>query len=238
MIYIGQHNNRAAIVSRYMQEHGLKKAVLFGDLIELEEVELMHVPYKECIKYSYYYKYLEFTYKQTLFVWNNCLKTQKQNSLEYNCIRHAAEQTQHHIIFETMPLIESSEDFMILYTLQEPNPFVKVGFSEVERLENVDFSGWECPVISAHRIEATEEQKAKYAQVKEAAISAVKRDPNIIPRRCLKYAESLVKGDYDSKAALLPRDMRVAVSDLPVDGYYFARLINIQQEISHVQSKI
>lgn len=238
MIYIGQHNNREQIIARYMQENGLHKVVLFGDPLEVAGAELMHVPYKECIKYSYYYKYLEFTDKQTLFVWNDCLKTQKRNCLEYNCIRHCAEQTSHHLIFNTMPLIEFREDFMILYTLQEPNPFVKVAFSDLERLENVDFSGWKCPHVIATPYEATEEQKAKYEQVKAAAIAAVKRDPNIIPRRCLKYAESLVKGDYDSKAVFLPRDMRVTVSDLPVDGYFFEKLINIQQEIVHVKSKI
>lgn len=240
MIYIGQNTDREGLIAQYMKEHELNKIVIFSSnpIDAPADVESMFVPYKECIKYIYYYKYLAFCDKNTLFVWNDCLSTKTQNCLEYNCIRHCAEQTSHRLIFNTMPLIDDCEDFMILYTLQEPNPFVKIKFDDVERFENVDFSGLKTPTISVSRHEATEEQEARYEKIKNDAIKSVKRDPNIIPRRCLKYAESLPKGDFDTKAVLLPRDMKVSHSGLPVDDYYFERLVNIQQAISHVKSKI
>lgn len=240
MIYIGQNTDREGLIAQYMKEHELNKVVIFSSkpINAPAEVESMFVPYKECIEYIYYYKYLAFCDKNTLFVWNDCLSTKTQNCLEYNCIRHCAEQTSHHLIFNALPLIDDKEDFMILYTLQEPNPFVKFKCEDVERFENLDFSGFVMPNIIVHKYESTEKQREKYEKIKEDAIRAVRRDPNIIPRRCLKYSESLVQGNYDSKKEFLPRDMNVTDSGLPVDCFFLRKLINIQQDIRYVQSKI
>lgn len=184
MIYIGQYNDRAGIIRAYAEAHGLQKVVLFGDMLEgLAGLNINAVPYNKVIKYEYYYKYLAFTDKQTLFVWNDCMLTKKRNCLEYNCIRHCAEQTPHRLIFNTMPLIDSCEDFMILYTMLEPNPFVKVAFSNVDKFANVDMEGFKMPVITVAKHQATKEQWAQYQRLKDKTIAAVKRDPNIIPRR-------------------------------------------------------
>lgn len=238
MIYIGQNNDRVALVTQYMQKHGLKKAVVFGDYLELSsDLNIMHVPFNCIIKYAYYYKYLAFAHHDTVVIWNDCLRRTFQGALEYNCIRHCAKQTTHRLIFETMPIISSREDFMILYTMLEPSPFVKVKFSEVGNFSNVDKSGFVMPKIIVHSFTVTKPQLEKYQKVKADAIAAVNCDPNIIPRRCLKYAESLRKG-MDSKASLLPRDMNISVSDLPVDAYYYEQLNHMMEELNYVTSKI
>ena len=238
MIYIGQNNDRAGIIRAYAEAHGLQKVVLFGDMMEgLQGLNINAVPYNKVIEYAYYYKYLAFTDKQTLFVWNDCLRKRDQRALEYNCIRHCAEQTKHRLIFNTLPIIETREDFMILYTLLEPNTFVRLAFSDVDSFKNVDIAGFHLPLITIDKRDATNEQWAKYQRLKDEAISAVKRDPNIIPRRLLKYAETIAKSK-DSKVAMLPHDMTVTDTGLPVDAYYIARLQKIQKENAYVASKV
>lgn len=197
----------------------------------------MFINWKNIILYSFYYKYLAFTDNSTLFVWNDCMKTTKQNCLEYNCVRHCAEQTHHHIIFNTLPLRDSKEDFMILYTLSEPNPFIKLKTDDVQKFQNVDFRWFKIPEVKIVRYEANEKQREKYEYIKQKAIDSVKRDPNIIPRRCLKYAESL-HPEYDSKAELKSIDMTVSDSGLKVDAWYIKRLMNIIQDIRYVKSKV
>ena len=54
----------------------------------------------------------------------------------------------------------------------------------------------------------------------------------------LKFAEGLAKGDFDTKAELLSRDMRVSVSDLKVDGFFFERLRTIEKDIENVKDKV
>ena len=238
MIFIGQGNDRKAIVSDYARSHGIGKICVFGDELELSGFEVFHTSYGDSIMYSHYYKYLEFTQNDTLFVWNDCLKTTRQSELAYNCIRHCAEQTSHRLVFNEMPLISSREDFMILYTLLEPNPFVRAKFDDFEAFHNVDFGGFRMPAITPFEFVATDAQKERYQALKEATIKAVRRDANIIPRRLLKFAEGLARGDFDTKAELMSRDMRVSVSDLKVDRFFLERLMTIEKDIENVKDKV
>ena len=56
MIFIGQGNDRKAIVSDYARSHGIRKICVFGDELELSGFEVFHTSYGDSIMYSHYYK--------------------------------------------------------------------------------------------------------------------------------------------------------------------------------------
>lgn len=240
-IYIGECD-KAAVIAAYLSANGLKKVAVVGDPLELPAgVTENRVSYQDSIMYKYFYKMLQFVGTDTLFVWNDAYVSRNRYMLNYNCIRRYAQQTPHRLIFQRLPIREKAEDFMTLWDMIQPNPFLKEAYADIDHFTDVDFSGFALPEITVEQVEVTPDQVAKYQAVKAAAIEAVKKDPAIIPRRCLKFAETLacrVKGRvYDSKAEIKPV-MLVSLTPLPVDKYFLEKLKNTQKEIENVIQKI
>lgn len=177
-----------------------------------------NITYKDGIQYKYYYKWLQELNPSSLLVVNNCLKSTVRGCLEYNCIRHYCKQAGNVLVFNDLPLINAKEDFYILYDFIQPNPWNKEEYSA--------FAGVECDYnfnLQVKRITTTDAQKAKYEELKRKTAAEVKKDPYIIPRRLLKYAESLKPAGFDSLSEF-KENMRVCVSDLKVDEYFFNEL--------------
>lgn len=77
--------------------------------------DLEWIEYANIIEYRYYYRLLQEIDRDTLVVVNECLRTQNRYDLTYNCIRKFLFQTQHRIIFQHLPLIDTFDDFMVLF---------------------------------------------------------------------------------------------------------------------------
>lgn len=227
-IFIGNYNKIDIIKST-----NAKKIYVVGDCIPNIDAET--ITFKESIMYKYYFRWLSELNKDCVLVLNNILRKVQRTCLEYNCIRYYAKQAGSVIVFSDFPLIQSKDDFMILYDMIQPDPFWKRHYEEVNIFENVSMN---C-IVNVNKTDVILSEKIVqgYEEAKEAAINAVKKDADIIPRRLLKYAEKAKKGNFD-KLTDLKSEMNVCVSQLKVDLYFYNELLRKVDEINGIYKKL
>lgn len=227
-IYIGDYD-KASLIDK------TKKIYIVGDKIDGIEAET--ISFKESIMYKYYFRWLSEINDDCALILNNILKKQQRNALEYNCIRYYARQAGTVTVFNDFPLIDSKNDFMILYDMIQPDPFWKREYDDIERFENVHFN----LQIAIHKTDVMLPEKcvSEYEKLKSDCIESVKRDADIIPRRLLRFSEKHKSkyGVFDSLADL-KQEMNVAVSQLKVDKYFYSELERKVGEINGIGEKL
>lgn len=213
-----------------------KKIYVVGEEIPSINAEET-IAFKDAILYKYYYKWLSELNNDCCLILNNVLKKRQRNCLEYNCIRYYCKQAGEVIVFSDFPIIESQDDFLILYDMIQTDPFRKEKFENIDTFENVFFN----LNISVIKTDITLEEKLvkKYKELKEKTIKEVKKDPDIIPRRLLKFSEKCNSryGEFD-KLTELKTKMNVGVNQLKVDQYFYSELIRKVEEINGIREKI
>jgi len=186
MIYIGvEDRDKSHIIQEYVESNGIKKTIilspkkLFFDHQSSAEV----VEWDEIIMYRFFYRLLQEIGSDTLVVVNEILRTQKRTDLTYNCIRHYLNQTPHKIIFQRFPLIDTIEDFMILFDFETNSRWKHEKF-DIDLLEEVDITVLSAN-ISIKTIEtiATPALVDKYQAKKKQLFEGLgNKDPHTIPR--------------------------------------------------------
>ena len=126
---------------------------------------------------------------------------------------------------------------MILYDMIQKNPFWREDYENIDRFENVECNA--SLEIIRHDITLGEKFVRQYEELKEKTILEVKKDPDIIPRRLLKFSEKCKTkfGSFDDMTKLKPV-MNVGVSQLKVDEYYYRELKRKEVELNAVREKI
>lgn len=239
MIHIG-HVFKEKIIADKIEECGAEKLVILGDPIpDLPIADC--VSFNDSIQYVHYYRLLQKIDAKTLVVWNHFFRTTNRYALNYNCARRYFQQTPNRLIFEPLPLREHKEDFMILWDMAQPNPFLKMPYESVEKFSGVHFDKCCKPYFAVEFVYLPESSLAKYAKLKAATIAAVKKDPDIIPRRLLKFSEAenerITGRKFDSKAELKPYKMHISVNQTGVDEYYLKRLSEKNSDIEEIINK-
>jgi hypothetical protein len=102
--------------------------------------------------------------------------------------------------------------------------------------ENVEVGKVEYSVKKTD-ITVSDECVNAYEAEKESVIQQVKKDPDIIPRRLLKFSESNKPKGYDRLDKIKPV-MNVAVSNLKIDQYYYNELMKFGEELENVLQRI
>lgn len=212
-----------------------KKIYLIGD--DIDGIKSERISFADSIMYKYFYKFLAEINQDSVVVLNNILKRKNRSALEYNCIRQYCQQAGEVITFQDYPIIDSREDFMILYDMIQKNPFWREDYENIDRFENVECNA--SLEIIRHDIVLNDKFIRQYEELKEKTISEVKKDPDIIPRRLLKFSEKCKAkyGDFDDMRKLKPV-MNVGVSQLKVDEYYYRELKKKEVELYAVREKI
>lgn len=212
-----------------------KKIYLIGD--DIDGIKSERISFADSIMYKYFYKFLAEINQDSIVVLNNILKRKNRSALEYNCIRQYCQQAGEVIAFQDYPIIDSREDFMILYDMIQKNPFWREDYENIDRFENVECNA--SLEIIRHDIVLNDKFIRQYEELKEKTISEVKKDPDIIPRRLLKFSEKCKAkyGDFDDMRKLKPV-MNVGVSQLKVDEYYYRELKKKEVELYAVREKI
>ncbi len=236
MIYLGDHN-QSEIVHEYITLNDIKNIYIIGD--EIPNLNCYHVPYKESIMYKHYFKLLKEISKDSLIILNNILKSKNRSCLEYNCIRHYCNCTNNILAFQYYPIIDNKEDFLILYDMIQVNKFWKLKYEDIDKFENV-VQGEINMSYEIKEIELSQLVVATYKELKEKTILEVKKDPDIIPRRLLKYSEKEIRRVSDFFDSLTERkpNLKLTKSQLPVDNYYFNQFLNFIKEVEDVRNKI
>lgn len=244
MIYIGfDAARKEARLAAYLKTHDCERHVWMvgADMAVPDGYEKHVISVKESIMYRSFYPYMNGIGKQSLLVLNEILYTSNPSTLEYNCIRHFAQQAGHRLVFQRFPLIKEKQDFMILWSMDQENPFLKERYNAIEVFRGVSFAADYLPKLKVTRTAMTGKQMEKYGVLKEKTIEAVRRDPEIIPRRLLKYSEECNEKNegrrFDSKSELLPR-MEIAVNQSKVDQWFYADLKRKMEEMEDVAGKV
>lgn len=117
MIYIGYETaDKQTIIRDYMAGHDLHKLVIISpESFPLPYAGADQVKFTDVIMYVTFYRLLQEIDSSTLVVINESLRLQNRYDLSYNCIRNFLNQTDHQLVFQRLPQIDTQEDFMILF---------------------------------------------------------------------------------------------------------------------------
>jgi len=178
---------KGARVISYVRANDIRKVVVlspfrFRPSFELP-CEVEHIEWTEIIKYKFFYRLLQEINNDTLLVVNECLRTQDRSDLTYNCIRHFLNQTKNQFVFQYLPIIDSIDDFMILFDFDSRSRWKREAFRNVFpreckiEINRVNVSWREV------RVETNAVTAATYAREKRRLVDNIGlRDPNVIPR--------------------------------------------------------
>lgn len=213
MICIGYDTNaKARTIAACCAQHGINKVVVFAPsrfsaaLHPQQEL----VTYTELILYRFFYRLLQEIDQHTLVVVDECLRTQNRNDLTYNCMRHLLHRSGHQVVFQYLPIINSREDFMVLFDFAtgsrwKRNHFDKSLLNETEiRVRPIAFhiEGLPVPTDRATR--------DKYAKEKARLFGTLgQKDPNTLPRNLyLLGGRAKMDAAMDAEASYVGRNKR------------------------------
>ncbi|MCO5190353.1 MAG: hypothetical protein M9918_19455 [Anaerolineae bacterium] len=144
------------------------------------------IEYKEVIMYRTFYRLLQEIDNNTLVVIDECLRTQNRYSLEYNCIRQYLNQAGHVIVFQYLPLIDTADDFMILFDFATRSRWKREKFNP-DLFDEVDICVRPIPIsFNAIPVPTSKRTKKRYQTQRDKLLREVSnstRDPHIIPRQ-------------------------------------------------------
>ena len=188
MIFIGMDDTaKAARVRAYCEGNAIRKVVVFSPKKFRPawpmDVDHEHVEWAEIIEYKFYYRLLQEIGKETLLVINECLRTQNRYELTYNCLRLFLQQTPHALIFQCLPIIDTFDDFAVLFDFETRSRWKRQRLdSALLREAQIKVSE---PGLSfvALPVETDERTRAAYAKEKRKLIDGIGlKDPHTIPR--------------------------------------------------------
>lgn len=186
MICIGHSTDeKLAAVAAYRAAHDIRRTFVIAPAqFPLAVPDADAVAYTDVIMYVTYYRLLQEIDTSTLLVIHECLRTQNRYDLTYNCIRNYLNQTSHQLVFQTLPQIDTHEDFMILFDFDTRSRWKRRPFDAALVRDQAQVQVCEMPV-SFGRIDvptgaATKERYEREREQRFAELGA--RDPNTIPR--------------------------------------------------------
>lgn len=185
MICLGL-DNRAKLerIERYRREHDIESVfVLSPERFAFEVPNADHLEYADIIMYRHFYRLLQEIGPRSLVVVNECLRTQSRYDLTYNCIRNFLNQTSHQIVFQHLPLIDTPEDFAILFDFDTRSRWKRERFDRLPLAEAQIEVEPATITFAAVEISAPAALRDAYATRKRSLIDGVGlKDPHTIPR--------------------------------------------------------
>jgi hypothetical protein len=188
MILLGLSDaEKSERIEAYCAANDIEKVFIFapakyrlpGPLSGLRE----DIEWAEIIQYKFYYRLLGEIGPRSLIVINECLRTQNRYDLTYNCLRNYLNQARHQLIFQHLPLIDTVEDFMILFDFDTRSQWKREKFAPA-LLAAAQIKALPVPVeFRAVPVATSEKLKADYEREKRKLIDCIGlKDPHTIPR--------------------------------------------------------
>lgn len=210
-----------AEIARYCAEHAIRKVFILSPAkyrrpcsIEAHE----HIEWAEIILYKFYYRLLQEIDGATLLVVNECLRTQNRHELTYNCMRLFLAQTPHRLVFQHLPIIDTWDDFAILFDFDTNSRWKreKIG---TELLHEATVRVARVP-LEIHAVPAVVDAKTKatYAKEKDALLAEVRsdpgKDPHNIPRNLYLVGGKAKLSHVEPARAYVGRNTRFRIQGL------------------------
>lgn len=186
MIHLGHtdHEKRQA-VEQYCAAHGIEHVVTISpEKFPFSISGADNVTYESTIMYVTFYRLLQEIHPGTLVVLSECLRTQNRYDLTYNCIRNFLNQTNHCLVFQQLPQIDTQEDFMILFDFVTGSRWKRRKWDIDLVLDNAQVQVRPLPLtfnrINVPTAASTQKKYQKEKARRFAALGA--RDPHTLPR--------------------------------------------------------
>lgn len=205
-------------ILRYCDIEGIKKVLILSPkkfIFNCGFPNCEFIEYSQIVEYKYFYRLLQEIDHQTLVIVNECLRTQNRYDLTYNCIRHFLNQAAHQIIFQYLPIIESMEDFMILFDFDTKSRWRREKFNR-DQLKNCKITTMEKNIsISKMVIPITKERESAYNKEKEMLVENIGlKDPHTIPRNLYLFTGKEKSLSIDKNAPYIGRNNRFRLPNL------------------------
>lgn len=204
-------------IGRYVAEHGITKTfVLSPERFALGPIDGAEpIEWAEIIQYKFFYRLLQEIDSRTLVVVNECLRTQNRNDLTYNCMRHFLNQTTHQLVFQYLPLIDTFDDFMILFDFDTRSRWKREKFRP-ELLAECSLEVHDVPIaIEPIAVEADAKTRAAYAKEKRRLVDGIGlKDPHTIPRNLLLMAGKAKVPHVDPTKRYVGRNNRFGLANM------------------------
>ena len=218
MIRLGlDGESKTKIVNEYIKKNGITNVFVLTDArvgkLQIENAEVIHWP--QIIKYKFFYRLLQEIGGSTLIVIDEILRTQDRNELTYNCIRHFLNQTNHQIIFNTFPLIDTIADFMILVDFDTRSKSKRLPFSK-ELLSGLDIAGVRSvPSFSMINVPVDSKTAKEYSKTKQKLIDEIGiKDPHTIPRNLYLVSGKAKLSAIESDKHYVGRNTRFKIPNM------------------------
>ena len=227
MIYLGLDNQeKDRRIADYCAAHGVEKVVILSPAkftLSCSFANSEVVEWAEIIEYKFFYRLIQEINSKTLVVVNECLRTQNRYDLTYNCIRHFLNQTSHQLIFQHLPIIDSIEDFMILFDFDTRSRWKREKFNAKPLGESRIEVAPVAVVFNTIPVEIDAKLKDAYRKEKERLLAHIGlKDPHTIPRNLylmsgkakLKHVESGGAGLFAERRHYVGRNNRFKIETL------------------------
>ncbi len=216
MIWIGlTAEEKLAEIARYSTANGIANTVVLSpDKFRLAIPNAESIEWSEIIQYKFFYRLLQEITPTTLVVVNECLRTQNRYDLTYNCLRHFLNQTTHQLIFQHFPIIDSIDDFMILFDFDTRSRWKREPLSPnilTESSRSIAPSR-----LKWSRIDIVTDQKTKqlYERERDKLFSGIGlKDPHTIPRTLHLLSGKIKRQFVDPSRYYLCRNARLGITN-------------------------
>ena len=214
---------KQAEIARYCAEHAIRKVVVFSPARFRPDftldVPLEHVEYAEIILYKFYYRLLREIDAGTLIVVNECLRTQNRNDLTYNCLRHYLQNTDHQLVLQYLPLIDTFADFAILFDFDTKSRWKRdaIDAAKIRAEARVQVEPVRV-VLEPVEVPVDAKVRAAYAKEKARLLDEVRgdvdKDPHLIPRNLLLVSGKAKVAHVDPARRYVGRNNRLKLDNL------------------------
>lgn len=186
MIYIGYADDeKCNLIAGYIQRHGIERTVVISSRAEgLPIPEADQVQYRDVIMYVTFYRLLQEVTPQTLIVLDECLRTQNRYDLAYNCIRNFLNLTEHQLVFQYLPQIDTCEDFMVLFDFDTRSRWKRQPFNpELIKRESQVVIHAQTLSFQQIGVETSPQTRMRYITERERLFQNLgQKDPHTLPR--------------------------------------------------------
>jgi len=223
-IYLGLDGAaKADVVRRYVAGHaGIKQVVLISPPHRRFPVDVLpchDVEHAKVFWYRVYYDLQQRIDPSVLVVLNECMRVQDRYDLSYNCIRRYLLQTPHCLVFQYLPMIDTVEDFGVLFDFVTESRWKHERTLTRELLREASLHHTPTPVsFRFHHITTDAAVHAAYAKERAALFDMVRgdpeKDPHQIPRNLLLVTGKAKLAHVDPARSYIGRNNRFRLPNL------------------------